>query len=81
MCKTKSRINSKFHTKVTLKGNNSFRKKCTNSECRLSSKVGPSQDVMSRLLTSLARSLPIPVFGPTRRPDRPFSGKPFISVI
>lgn len=81
MCKTKSRINSKFHTKVPLRGNNSFRNKCTNSECRLLSKVGLPQDIMSRLLKSLARSLPIPVFGPTRRPDRPFSGKPFISVI
>lgn len=81
MCKTKSRIISKFHTKVPLRGNNSFRNKCTNSECRLSSKVGLPQDIMSRLLKSLARSLPIPVFGPTRRPDRPFSGKPFISVI
>lgn len=79
MCKTKSRINSKFHTKVALKGNNSFRNKCTNSI--LLAKVGPSQVIMSKLLTSLARSLPIPVFGPTRRPDRPFSGKPFISVI
>lgn len=33
------------------------------------------------LLPSLELSLPLFLFGPTRRPDRPFSGKPLFSVI
>lgn len=33
------------------------------------------------LLPSLELSLPLFLFGPTRRPDRPFSGKPSFSVI